>query len=284
MSLFDRFPDEAAFREQFVKHLLVKLGFVNISDKHGRDEFGKDYVFSEIDRFGHYRHMVVQAKHEKSIGVGRKADELVSQVRRAFNVPYHLPQAPHVERRTSAVYVFNSGAITEPAIIQIRNDLERAFQPNVYFFDGGQLELLANGVVQRHAEVVRERLDSFGSQLFFNQSILGNLATKAAGGDGTEKLPWDMRELLTRSVEDYITNPISQSPETLLACFHLWNAISIVRAIMHKYATATAVPDIEARDREIQLLKATCDGAMEHVRALRKAIQEAKEGLPSVIV
>jgi hypothetical protein len=108
--------------------------------------------------------------------------------------------------------------------------------------------------------------------------------SKAAGGEETEKLPWDMREFLTRTLEDYITNPITQHQETLLACVHLWNAISIVRAIMHKYATGTDITDFVAREREFKLLQSTCDGAMQHVRAIRKAIQEAKETLPQVLI
>ena len=60
MSLYDRFAEtkEQGFREHFIAPLLIKLGFINISNKHGSQEFGKDYVFSEIDGFGHYRHMV----------------------------------------------------------------------------------------------------------------------------------------------------------------------------------------------------------------------------------
>lgn len=48
MSLYDRFENEAAFRDQFVKRLLNRLGYFGVSEEHGTREFGKDFVFSEL--------------------------------------------------------------------------------------------------------------------------------------------------------------------------------------------------------------------------------------------
>jgi hypothetical protein len=139
MSLFDRFEEtkEEGFREEFIRPSLVKMGFVHISNKHGSLEVGKDYVFSEIDRFMHFRHMVVRAKHEESVNQRKKVDDLLSQVRQAFNVPYHLLSVSPEERHLSAVYVFNTGTITENAQTQIRYDLtDAAKRTNIHFFDG----------------------------------------------------------------------------------------------------------------------------------------------------
>jgi hypothetical protein len=59
MTLFERFADsrEEGFRDNFVKPLLVQMGFCGISNKHGSQEFGKDFVFSEIGPFGSFRHL-----------------------------------------------------------------------------------------------------------------------------------------------------------------------------------------------------------------------------------
>src|SRR5262249_20295548 len=50
MSLYERFNDETEFRENFVKPLLNRLGYYGVSKLHGTQEFGKDFVFSELHR------------------------------------------------------------------------------------------------------------------------------------------------------------------------------------------------------------------------------------------
>jgi hypothetical protein len=64
MSLYERYNDEAEFREKFVKPLLNRLGFYGVSEQHGSQEFGKDFVFSELHRLGGMRHHAAQVKHE----------------------------------------------------------------------------------------------------------------------------------------------------------------------------------------------------------------------------
>src|SRR5688572_15117764 len=107
MSLFKLFADskEEGFREQFIRPLLIRMGYVGISNKHGVNEFGKDYVFSELDPFGQLRHMIIQAKHDERINQGKKVDDLITQIKQCFYVPYTLPTAPTEQRYVSAVYV-----------------------------------------------------------------------------------------------------------------------------------------------------------------------------------
>jgi hypothetical protein len=67
MLLYERFKDEAEFREKFVKPLLNRLGYYGVSEQHGAQEFGKDFVFSELHRLGGMRHYAAQVKHEERI-------------------------------------------------------------------------------------------------------------------------------------------------------------------------------------------------------------------------
>ena len=112
MSLYERFNDETEFRENFVKPLLNRLGYYGVSELHGTQEFGKDFVFSELHRLGGMRHYAAQVKHEKRINQGTSVDELLSQVRQAFAKPFKRADSPR-ECHVSAVYVFNSGEITD---------------------------------------------------------------------------------------------------------------------------------------------------------------------------
>src|ERR1700694_4516041 len=94
MSLYGRFTNEAEFRDKFVKPLLNKLGFYGVSEQHGSQEFGKDFIFSELHRLGGMRHYAAQVKHEESINQGKIVDDLLTQVRQAFSMPFIRADSP----------------------------------------------------------------------------------------------------------------------------------------------------------------------------------------------
>ena len=122
MLLYERFKNEAEFREKFVKPLLNRLGFYDVSEPHGSQEFGKDFVFSELHRLGGMRHYAAQVKHKAKINQGSSVDALLTQVRQAFAKPFTRADSPR-ECHVSAVYVFNSGQITANAKDQLLNEL-----------------------------------------------------------------------------------------------------------------------------------------------------------------
>jgi hypothetical protein len=124
MSLFDRFNNEAEFREKFVKPLLNRLGFYGVSEQHGTQEFGKDFVFSELHRLGGMRHHAAQVKHVESLNQGSAVNDLLSQVSQAFATPFHRADSIR-ECHVSSVYMFNSGTITANARTQLVSDLGR---------------------------------------------------------------------------------------------------------------------------------------------------------------
>lgn len=91
MGRYQEFTNEASFRANFIKPLLNKLGFFLVDEYHGRREFGKDFVFSELHRFGGIRHYAAQVKHERTIGLGKAGDDLLTQINQAFANPFTLP-------------------------------------------------------------------------------------------------------------------------------------------------------------------------------------------------
>jgi hypothetical protein len=148
----------------------MKLGFHGISHEHGINEFGKDFVFSELGRFGLNRHMVIQAKHDKSIIQGRKVDELVTQVRQCFNVGYTLPSSPNETCFVSAVYVLNTGEITDNAEKQFRANIEnKAMAANTHFFGGDRLLLLDGSLTFQRDALIRQKLLMTINQLSENR-------------------------------------------------------------------------------------------------------------------
>jgi hypothetical protein len=80
MSLYARFQSEDDFRDRFIRPLLNRLGFLRVTSLHGAQEFGKDFVFSEVNQFGLYRHYAAQAKHEGTIHQGTKVRDQATQL------------------------------------------------------------------------------------------------------------------------------------------------------------------------------------------------------------
>jgi hypothetical protein len=171
MSLFKQYSDEASFRQDFIKPLLNKLGFFLVTDYHGRREFGKDFVFSELNKFGGIRHHAAQIKHLKTIGLGVYIDELMTQINQAFANPFTLPDSSS-ETYISSFYIFNSGNITTEAKDDLIQRLRREhYGENVYFLDGERLDALNKWATYQNDTNLRSRLYGLKSQLHMNIHI-----------------------------------------------------------------------------------------------------------------
>ena len=172
MTLFEQFQDEAEFREKFVMPLLNRLGYYGVSEQHGTQEFGKDFVFSELHRMGGMRHYAAQVKHEMRINQGASVDGLLSQVKQAFANTFKRTDSPR-ECHVSAVYVFNSGEITANAREQLLSDLgHERYGDNVHFLDGERLEALNQWATLHSDANARGRLIGLRSALRFNIEVL----------------------------------------------------------------------------------------------------------------
>lgn len=81
---------EDPFCRELLYPLLRRMGFVFVRYTHGSREYGKDFTFSDLTPFGHYRHYGLQAKAgDISGGVNAAIDELLGQIVDAFAMPYY---------------------------------------------------------------------------------------------------------------------------------------------------------------------------------------------------
>lgn len=134
------FKNEQEFRDQWIAPFLAKLGFMNIKNTHGPGEQGKDFFFTDYDRFGHSRYYAAQVKLGNIGSGGKEINDLLDQVKRCFGVKLRFHKGAH-EQRISAVYVMTSGTISEHARQRIHDWCgTENYGENVYFLDGEQLE------------------------------------------------------------------------------------------------------------------------------------------------
>jgi hypothetical protein len=141
---------EDPFCRELLQPLLRRLGFAFVRYTHGRREYGKDFTFSELTPFGHYRHYGLQAKAgDVSGGVNAAIDELLGQIADGFAMPYYELGSKE-PRYISTFVVAISGRFTENAREKIVEKMPRGTIGSVYFLDREAITEL----VERHWKVI----------------------------------------------------------------------------------------------------------------------------------
>jgi hypothetical protein len=126
---------EDAFCRQLLHPLLRRMGFVSVRYTHGTREYGKDFTFSELTPFGHFRHYGLQAKAgDVSGGVNAAIDELLGQIADAFSMPYYELGSKD-PRYISTFIIAISGRFTENAREKIVEKIPKGLIGSVYFLD-----------------------------------------------------------------------------------------------------------------------------------------------------
>jgi hypothetical protein len=130
---------EDAFCRQLLHPLLRRMGFMFVRYTHGKREYGKDFTFSELTPFGHYRHYGLQAKAgDISGGVNAAIDELLGQINDAFAIPYYEIGSKE-PRYVSTFTIAISGKFTENAREKMVEKMPKGLIGSVYFLDRERL-------------------------------------------------------------------------------------------------------------------------------------------------
>lgn len=170
---FKSYANEADFTERFLDPLLRRMGYSMVVNYHGSQEFGKDLVFAEVNRFGHVVYHGLQAKFESSIPQS-KAPELVRDAQEAFSVPFKHPQT-HTEEQVHSFYVVNAGSISENARELFYKQLIAPHGGRVFMIDGPALLALDRSVAYGRTEAIGELLTGLRLECQFNLWRLGEI-------------------------------------------------------------------------------------------------------------
>lgn len=267
--LYDRFENEAAFRADFVRPLLTRLGFVSVAELHGTQEFGKDFVFSELTPFGFLRHYAAVVKHEKTISQSATSlcNTVLAQIRQAFSVTFQLPDSDAAQR-ASSVIVFNSGRITDNARTWLRNEIdEERYGRNVHLLDGERLFQLDLTSTFRHGEQLIPRLRGIVHDIEMNlavwSSILKSLPTFGEG-----------RGSFTTALQNFVAAPFLLDRIPLNEIVLLIQECRIIDRICDRYMMAFR-PEGERRQRETETLRNTINGAIARATSIKAHVMTA---------
>lgn len=135
--------DEKLFCTEIIFPLLRKMDFNDVRFNHGVREYGKDFTFSEVTKFGNLRHFAIQAKAGNLRGnVNSDIDEILGQLNDAFTMPYYEVSA-NESRNISTFIIAISGHFTENAKDKLIQKIPLYFKGCVYLLDRDKiLELI----------------------------------------------------------------------------------------------------------------------------------------------
>jgi hypothetical protein len=191
---------------------------------------------------------VVQAKHIRRLSQGVAVDDLVSQIRQCFHVAYTVPFAPDDVRHVSAVYVFNTGEITENAKDQMVSMLDAPLRSNVFIFGGHQLEAIERTGMYRRLEEIRRSVASLRAQLGFNiaQWRMAQQTLKPQCGQPS----WHFGPSFVAGIELHLANPVLPEIITIKDLGALWSNIGIFEQIHTKHIISprSFPPEVERED------------------------------------
>lgn len=127
--------NEKRFCTELLFPLLRKMGFTDVRYNHGVKEYGKDFTFSELTKFGNLRHYGLQAKAGNMRGnVNSDIDEIIGQLNDAFSMPYHEISANET-RNISTFLIAVSGRFTDNAKEKIVQKIPPLFRSNTLLLD-----------------------------------------------------------------------------------------------------------------------------------------------------
>lgn len=134
--------NEDLFTKELVIPLIQKMGFMHVRYNHGPSEYGRDILFSELDKLGNIRRLAAQVKAgDIKGGANSLIDTITSQIDDAFSMPVQgagQSKTYHI----SDMLIISSGKISENAIKKINSKIDSRLSGSVFFIDRDDLDWL----------------------------------------------------------------------------------------------------------------------------------------------
>ena len=142
--------NEALFSTEIVLPLLNKMNYDNVTYNHGVKEYGKDFIFSETDKFGFVKYTGIQVKTGNLRGnVKSDVDEILAQIDDGFSMPFTLLGSKN-PLYISTFIVLISGHFTENAKDKIAEKVNKYLIGNVFFIEKSKIINIIEGLKDKN--------------------------------------------------------------------------------------------------------------------------------------
>lgn len=141
--------DEPLFTREVVIPILRAIGFESVRYNHGVNEYGRDVLFADLDKFSNVRHYAAQVKAGHiSASNGTLLNQLIAQIDDAFAMPVKGP-GKSKNFHISEVYIICSGKISSGAIERLNQKIDARLAGSVHFLDFDDIDHLAKHYIKR---------------------------------------------------------------------------------------------------------------------------------------
>ena len=125
------------------------MGFQGVRYNHGVSEYGRDVIFSELDRFSNIRHCAAQVKAGNiNASNGTLLNQLLVQIDDAFAMPVRGP-GRNKNFYISEVFIVCSGKISDGAVERLNKKLDPRLWGSVHFLDLDDVVHLSQAYLRR---------------------------------------------------------------------------------------------------------------------------------------
>jgi hypothetical protein len=204
---FNAFNDEAGFRTRFLIPLLQRLGFISVYDNCGPNEFGRDIIFGEIDRFGSVIYHGMQVKYQDSVGL-QDSHDLVRSAEEAFSNPFRH-RTRGTDERIVSFFVANAGNVSTQAADNFFHAIDRTpYAAHVRLLNGKALLDLDRWATITRVEQVGEVLEGLRVELRRNRLMIDLFTTSMNQWTESPDVRPPIERLWVGAVSHYIQKPV----------------------------------------------------------------------------
>ena len=220
---------EDEYSEKVVMPLLRRMGFIDVRNNHGINEFGKDILFSKYDEFGIKKHYAAQLKAKNISGKNAKdMDDIIAHIGRAYNIP-HLDLITGESVFIDEFYVITSKEFIGNAITMIREDERIRKQKNyLHFFDGEKIHELDNN----NYKIIKERIEALISEMRYNSDIINFINNNIEDWINKGKVPLENFRII--NLDKFIEQEHLSEQINYKLFYELWRSLSIQNNILNQ--------------------------------------------------
>lgn len=161
------------------------MGYMEVTYNHGIDEFGKDIVFSEYDRFGNKKYHAAQVKFGNiSGGNTGQIGDIINHIEKAFNIEFS-DLITKTDVSISDFFLFISGKFVGSAKTMLLKDARlKPYKHRIYFYDGHHIEEL----FEKNFREIKELYNAQLKELAFNIKTSESIKNLLSSGDPIESI------------------------------------------------------------------------------------------------
>jgi len=225
--------------EQYTKKTIIPLlkymGFIEVLYNHGTEEFGKDVLFAEFDRFGNKKYHAAQIKVGNIAGGNNKGIyDLVDHITKAFEVPF-LDMVTKRNQNIADFFIFTNGEFVGNAKdIILQNARLKPYIHRVYFYDGQLTTELSKSNIKEIKELLTSQLNELKRNIQIAETIetlLKDVGMDVVGLYLINNLPPLINKLLSLTIYEEIRLKLEIYQQYLIKSNNVISQMPIIKIL-----------------------------------------------------